>query len=208
MWEIIKMCKQCNHQFKANSGSQQLCKKCQTRRCPSCGKEFIPLLSEIKRGGGKTCSRTCYFKSLKGRTPWNLGKKHRPETIKKMEKSHALHPGKTHSAKTRLKASKTFIANKHLGDKATNWKGGRITDIYGYIRIYSPNHPNNVNGYVLEHRLVAEKSLGRLLSRFEIVHHINQVKTDNRPKNLYLFANKNEHQKFHKKPYKLTSNIA
>lgn len=52
------------------------------------------------------------------------------------------------------------------------------------------------NPYVPEHVLVAEKSIGRLLSRSEVVHHINGIKDDNRPENL-LVLTRVEHRKLH-----------
>ena len=69
-----------------------------------------------------------------------------------------------------------------------NWKGGRAR-IMGYIMIRIDDHPNATNrGYVMEHRLVVEKSLGRYLRRDEVVHHINGKKTDNRLENLELMS--------------------
>lgn len=32
------------------------------RECFTCGKHFMAVATEVKRGGGKTCSRICYYK--------------------------------------------------------------------------------------------------------------------------------------------------
>lgn len=52
------------------------------------------------------------------------------------------------------------------------------------------------NGYVLQHRLVMECVLGRLLEPGELVHHRNEVKNDNRPENLTLMSH-SEHATEH-----------
>ena len=85
--------------------------------------------------------------------------------------------------------------NFYTGKKHPNWVGGKCKDSHGYIRIYSPSHLNkNKQGYVMEHRLVMEKKIGRLLTKNDIVHHLNGIKDDNRPENLDVTDRKN-HEK-------------
>jgi len=107
-------------------------------------------------------------KSQKGRV--NIGKHNSPSTeFKKGQRS---------SARTEFKK----------GERSAYWKGGRVKAA-GYIKIWSPNHPRNVYGYVYEHRLIMEKHLGRFLNPKEVVHHINKITDDNRIENLKLFSN-------------------
>lgn len=82
------------------------------------------------------------------------------------------------------------------GENNPSWKGGRVYDGKGYVKTYSPDHPNKSNDrYVYEHRLVMEKMIGRYLLSREIVHHKNGVKDDNRPENLQLFGSTSEHRR-------------
>ena len=78
-----------------------------------------------------------------------------------------------------------------------SFKGWHI-NTQGYKLLYIPEHPfSNKQGYAREHRLVVEKILGHYLDVFARVHHINGVKTDNRPENLYYFLYSSEHNKYH-----------
>jgi hypothetical protein len=77
------------------------------------------------------------------------------------------------------------------GPRSPGWKGGRAISSSGYVLIQIPTHPAaQKNGYVGEHRLVMESVLGRYLLPDETVHHINGVRTDNRPENLELWASR------------------
>ncbi len=74
------------------------------------------------------------------------------------------------------------------GPKNPYWGGGRYKDhSSGYIWFYNPDHPScTKKGYVLEHRLVTEKFIGRYLRANEIIHHKNKIKDDNRIENLEI----------------------
>jgi DNA-binding CsgD family transcriptional regulator len=77
------------------------------------------------------------------------------------------------------------------GEKASRWNGGQVINPHGYRMIHvAPDHPfasmRIRTGYVLEHRLVMAERLGRALTPFETVHHINGDRTDNRIENLQL----------------------
>lgn len=75
------------------------------------------------------------------------------------------------------------------GFKNRAWKGGRHINDQGYVGITNRHHPRaKSNGIVLEHILVMEQKLGRTLNKNETVHHINGVRSDNRPENLELWV--------------------
>lgn len=65
----------------------------------------------------------------------------------------------------------------------------RKVDSNGYVLIRVPGHPaaTGGGGWVLEHRVVMERHLGRFLERFENIHHKNGVRDDNRPENLEMW---------------------
>jgi hypothetical protein len=68
-----------------------------------------------------------------------------------------------------------------------------------YLRVFSPEHPSATKqGYVLQHRVVAEEKIGRLLVKGEIVHHIDGNESNNDPHNLEILTD-SEHKKLHAK---------
>lgn len=69
----------------------------------------------------------------------------------------------------------------------------------GYIKVFVPDHPMATkDGFVLKHRLIVEREIGRYLEPNEDVHHVNGVRDDNRIENLQLLSH-SEHTRLHQK---------
>ncbi len=84
----------------------------------------------------------------------------------------------------RKKASKSLDDPKRK--KGKHGEGSISTNGYHYIT--KVGHPNaGVNGRLLTHRYIMSEKLGRPLKKKENVHHINGIKSDNRPENLELW---------------------
>lgn len=84
-----------------------------------------------------------------------------------------------------------------LGEMNPNYGGGKYIDDKGYVRILMPDHPANIKGYIYEHRAVMEAYVNRYLNQWETVHHINEIKSDNRLENLFLCSH-SEHSAIHR----------
>ncbi len=96
----------------------------------------------------------------------------------------------------RILQIQTARTGPRSGQDHPNWAGGRKLDKHGYIQIWAPLHPTaRKNGYVPEHRLMAEVTLGRYLRREEVVDHLDDHPQHNWPANLRVYPTNADHLK-------------
>ncbi len=159
--------------------------------CKICKKEFSIHPSAQNRR--KCCSRKCRYifssQNYKGRQFSEEAKR----------KNRLAHLGKQGywKGKKLSKEHRQKLSNSRIGKRSPNYKNGKAF-VNGYVLILNRQHPFcNCRGYVKQSRLVAEKILNRFLKPTEIIHHINNIRNDDRPENLYLFKNKSKHTRFH-----------
>ncbi len=110
-----------------------------------------------------------------------------------------------HAGEPRFLRCQPCAGRHRWAHRSVHWRGGRVKTTFGYIESYVqrghplfdmaiPSHKGyGGGGYIKEHRLVMAQHLGRSLHRWEVVHHINGVKDDNRIENLELLANSGKH---------------
>ena len=154
----------------------------------------MPKIGEIKRGreiGYRNGSEYIWLACQEcGKQRWVMIQRRHPQaTI--CRSCSARRPERLAKVSQKLKG-------RFTGIEASNWNGGRRITPQGYILIkvfpddfFYPMATKN--GYVLEHRLIVAKAIGRCLHRWEIVHHKHakypagsiEDKQDNRyPQNL------------------------
>ena len=153
----------------------------------------MPKIGEIRKGTdvGFKCSTKHIWQACSV-----CGKKRWVHLIRGEPVSKRCHKCSMSSVEFREKMRQAGV--KRCGNKNSNWKGGRKSDGRGYIQImlFSGDFFYSMadkKGYVFEHRLVIAKHLNRCLLPWEIVHHKNGIKDDNRLENLQLFPTVTQH---------------
>lgn len=174
-------------------------------RCKICDKTFYLAPWRAKRFKNNFCSTKCM----------GVGRKNKPLSAETRKRIGIANTGKKRTKESREKYRKASLGRKHNiatrkkisqnhadfnGPKHPRWKGGKKILPNGYVLIYSSDHPHrNKCNQVYEHRLIAEKYLKRFLKPEEAIHHIDENRGNNNPKNLYLFNNYREHTSYHAK---------
>ena len=184
-------------------------------KCIVCGKENYPI--DTSKFPDRFCSYHCYEKWLMfNNTPnCKCAVCGRPMYLKQYRINRAKNGVVCSDECNKLNRAKFMSGegNHQYGIKGkdnASFKGELIYNDAGYILEYRPDHPKaNNRGRVLQHRLVVEDNHELFDSKFFseidgsfilkdefVVHHKNEIVTDNRIENLQIMT-KGDHIRLH-----------
>lgn len=183
-------------------------------KCDNCSIEFYCQNFRIKKHKHLFCCKKCESEYKKGNSVLNCKCENCGKLfhLKPYRKNKIKHLACSNECSLELRRIYSSGENNHQyglkGQLNSSWKSDVRISVYGYKLIRSPNHPfKNGDGFVFEHRLIAEQYLltdtnsieinnKKYLSPEYIVHHIDFDKLNNDVSNLCIME-LSEHTKFH-----------
>lgn len=184
------ICEQCGKEFIARADKKQkFCSiKCfglhikksnKNAICPVCNKEFIK-----RNKTTKYCSNQCRSQAQRKRFVLQC------DVCGKEFERHKCHIKENNFCSRECYAE--WEKQNCVGEKSPRYKGGIYHSTLGYTFLRQPDKT-----YKAEHRIVAEKIIGRKLQENEVVHHIDGNKQNNSKENLVVIT-RGEHAKIHR----------
>ena len=178
------------------------CVQPKDKECENCGGMFTAFRSSTAtRGDGRRlyCSKKC---SVEGARLFE-------------EKNcsfcgNIFYPVSTRHDATQKTCSTKCKAAFFSGVNAHNFQGGaHIVKDSNHKMVLIGKRKGYVGKYTAEHRLLIAKCIGRMLTRNEVVIHINNQSLDNRLSNLFLCASMSEYslRRFGSLPWPKKSNL-
>jgi hypothetical protein len=160
--------------------------------CSVCGKIINKPPSRIKRAKHHYCSLDCRFIGQVGESRAPASEERKKKIRDKLFKGFIV---KCETCETPFRVSRgNFGKNRYCSRKCYKNKvrvEETILSNIGSTGYYETSQKR------LAHRVIVENFIGRSLTRQENVHHINEIRTDNRIENLYLFSSRSEHMAYH-----------
>jgi len=98
-----------------------------------------------------------------------------------------------------VKGEPVRFVRGHQGNLA-KYRGGKAVHSCGYEQILAKDHPRaDSRGYVSEHILICEKSLGKFLPNAAVIHHIDGDVKNNNLSNLLVCQDREYHNLLHRR---------
>lgn len=86
------------------------------------------------------------------------------------------------------------LSAERRAENGRKLRNGGINHNDGYIELYDPSHSRRKRG---EHIIKAQEAIGKPLPKGAVVHHWNEVRSDNRNENLLICDNQAYHVLIH-----------
>jgi hypothetical protein len=164
------------------------CKESKHKECAACGGVFLATSSshETEDGLRKYCSKKCHTEGITTASEYQC---------LNCSKPFLLAPSTLRQRGMAGCCSRNCQTEFYQGELSSNYKGGVYVDSNsGDTRVLA-KRPGYAGKYMGQHQVVASQSIGRLVSRGEVVIRINRNPKDNRPENLFICESMSEFAK-------------
>ena len=92
-----------------------------------------------------------------------------------------------------------YLPGHYSGKKHHNWKNG-ICMSGEYVLIWQKDHPYaDEKGYIRRSHFIVEKAIGKYLPDKAIVHHVDEIRDNDNPKNLVACKDQAYHMLLHQR---------
>lgn len=172
-------CLACGTVFARNKKNSKYCSRdcsfssaraSHTKTCPICGTSFRARIHQ--QTCGRRCGRILFTRPARDQ-------RRRSCVVCRAEFVHRVDRPETETCSRACGIQR--VRNQGVGEHRRTKKG------YVLLKV-GVDYPGSKNGWILEHRYVVERRLGRQLLDTEHVHHKNGDRTDNRDENLELWT--------------------
>lgn len=179
------------------------CVQPREKPCANCGALFVADGSshDSEDGRRKYCSKACQIESLRRGDEYQCLNCGAPFYLSAAALRQRGEPG----CCSKKCQNEFYIGARHVG-----FKGGVYTHSQSGEKHLLLRRPGYVSKYVGEHRIIASREIGRLVTRGECVIRINRNPEDNRPENLFICESLSEFSRRRNGslPWPTTSNLS